>query len=189
MICIFSKKQKMNKLAIVFFFSSTILLFSFIVQTGKKFPELTGETLENKKITVPSDIKGKFALIGLAYSQKAQDDLETWMQPVYTTFIEKSGGPLADSYDVHTYFIPMFTGANQATAATATKKLQKGIDKELLSHVIIYKGEIEKYKTELSLKDKDKPYFFLLDSEGKIVHTTSGPYSDAKMEEIEGFLE
>jgi hypothetical protein len=183
----------MNKIIPIFSLCLFFLLQSafLILQNQKTFPALTGETLEDKKITLPADVKGKFTLIGIAYSQKSQEDLQTWLQPVYTNFIEKPSGNVLfdDSYDINVYFIPMFTGSNEAATGQAKKRLKEGLDKELQPHVLIYKGDISTYKEQLSLNDKDKPYFFLLDEEGKIVYTTSGVYSESKMKKIEELLD
>ena len=167
-----------------------VLLVSMISVKGKLFPSLTAETLESKNITIPKDTKGKYTLVGLAYSQRAQEDLKTWLQPVYDVFIAKPTKPVLfeDGYDVNLYLVLMFTGSNESMVGAAKKKMQE-LDAELKPHVLIYKGDIATYKEELALVEKDKPYFFVMDEEGKIVHTVSGPYSEAKMQKIEGLLE
>ena len=181
----------MKRITILFFSLLSLLAISFTSDNGKTFSSITGENLQSKKINIPNDTKGKYTLIGVAYSQKAQSDLEGWFQPVYTTFIEKPGEDALfdDSYDVNVYFIAMFTGANESMYGPAKKKLQEDLDPELKPHVLLYKGDITKYKTDLSLEDNDKPYFFLLDKEGKIVYTTSGAYTDEKLEKAEELIE
>ena len=159
-------------------------------QMGKTFPELTGENFHDKKIIIPHDTKGKYTLLALAYSKKAEEDLMTWFNPVYTTFIEKSKpGLFNESYDVNIYFIPMFTGVNQAAAGTAKKKMKEGIDQKLFPYLLLYKGELDRYQKELALDRKDTPYFFVLNKEGEIIHASFGPYSEAKMGQIESLLE
>ena len=37
---------------------------------GKMFPDMEAETVEDKKINLPTDTKGKYTLLGLAYSKK-----------------------------------------------------------------------------------------------------------------------
>jgi hypothetical protein len=157
---------------------------------GNVFPLLKAESLDGKSLTIPLDTKGKYSLLGLASSQKAQEDLKTWLQPVYETFIAKSSKPalFEDSYDIHLYLVLMFTGSNEGMVGAAKKKMQQELDPELKPHVLLYKGEVSKYNQELQMTDKDKPYFFLLDEEGKIVHTISGVYTDAKMEKLEELL-
>ncbi len=175
-------------------FLTLVLTTSYIItlaQTGETFPELSGTTLKNKEITVPVDTKGKYTLVGMAYSKKAEDELETWMQPVYSTFIYKPKKPVLfrTEYDVNLFFIPMFTGPNAVIEGKARKKMEGSIDPKLHSYVLLYKGKLKEYKEKLDFEKKDTPYFFVLDEEGTIVYETSGAYTDDKMAEIESYLE
>ncbi len=158
---------------------------------GKPFPNMTAETVDDTKIELPQSVSGKYTLLGLAYSKKSEDELNTWFQPIFQKFIQKSKGSVFDGfeYDVNVYFIPMFTGVNAAATGTAKKKAVKNVDPNLLPYILFYKGELKTYKEALDFEKKDIPYFFVLDAEGKIVYATSGKFSRAKMDEIEGVLE
>jgi hypothetical protein len=82
---------------------------------GKQFPDMITESVDDKKITLPIDAKGKYTLLGLAYSKKSEDDLNSWLQPVFDKFLRKREGLMANTgYDVNVYFIPMFTGIKSA---------------------------------------------------------------------------
>ena len=175
-------------------FTCLCLLFFFIQSNaqliGKTFPDMIAETTEDKKVSLPQDVKGKYALLGLAYSKRSEDELNTWFNPVFTTFIQKNTGQMAGfNYDVNVYFIPMFTGINAAATGTAKRKAIKNVDPRLLPYILFYKGELKKYKDELDFERKDIPYFFVLDPAGKIVFATDGVYTDAKMESIEAVIE
>jgi hypothetical protein len=169
------------------------LLLSFVATAqvaGKMFPDMEAETVEDKKVKLPQETKGKFTLLGLAYSKKSEEELNSWFQPVFDKFIQKTGGVLAGfSYDVNVYFVPMFTGVNAAATGTAKRKALKNIDPQLLPYVLFYKGELKPYKDALDFEKKDIPYFFVLDPEGKIVYATSGKYTDAKMDKVESAME
>jgi hypothetical protein len=157
---------------------------------GKSFPSMVAETVDDKKISLPESVKGKFTLVGLAYSKKSEDELNSWFQPVFGKFIQKTKGLFSGfSYDVNVYFIPMFTGVNAAATGTAKRKAAKNIDPQLLPYVLFYRGELKTYREALDFEKKDIPYFFVLDPQGKIVYATSGRYSDAKMEAIEENIE
>ena len=157
---------------------------------GKMFPGMVAETVEDKKVTLPNDLKGKYTLLGLAYSKKSEEDLNTWFQPVYQKFIQKSSGLFESfGYDVNVYFVPMFTGVNAAAAGTAKRKAAKNIDPQLLPYILFYKGELNTYKDVLEFDKKDVPYFFVLDKEGKIIYATTGSYTSKKMDEVEEVLE
>lgn len=160
-------------------------------QVGKQFPAMEGESLTNKMVNIPADLEGKYSIIGLAYSKKSEDALKTWFEPAYYQFIHKPDKPslFAGNYDVNVYFVPMFTGAKRPAYKAVMKKVRKSIDEKLLPYVLFYKGELKKYKKELNFKGKDVPYFFIIDGDGKIIHTTSGRYTDAKMSEITDYVE
>ncbi len=157
---------------------------------GKYFPVMEAETVEDKKVTLPEDVKGKYTLLGLAYSKKSEDELNTWFSPVISKFVLKTGGLLAGmGYDVNVYFIPMFTGINAAATGTAKRKALKNMDPQLLPHILFYKGELKPYKEALDFERRDIPYFFVLDPFGKIVYATSGAFSEEKMDKVEEVIE
>jgi hypothetical protein len=159
---------------------------AFAQVIGKQFPLLEGETVEDKKVKLPGDVSGKYTLLGLAYSKKSEDDLNTWFQPVFNKFLQKGTGLMAGmGYDVNVYFVPMFTGINAAATGTAKKKALKSLDPQLFPYILFYKGELKPYKEALDFEKRDIPYFFVLDPSGKIVFATSGAYSDDKMDKVE----
>ncbi len=179
------------KLSHFFFLLLFVCSLSLRAQVvGKIFPDMEAETVEDKKVKLPDNVKGKYTLLGLAYSKKSEDELNSWFQPVFQKFIQKNKG-LFDGfgYDVNVYFIPMFTGVNAAATGTAKKKAVKNIDPNLLPYILFYKGELKTYKDALDFEKKDIPYFFVLDPTGKIVHATSGKYTTQKMDEVEEVLE
>lgn len=179
----------MNRLFVVAVFS--LLISSAQAQVvGKTFPAMEAETVEDKKVKLPGDVAGKYTLIGLAYSKKSEDDLNSWFQPVFQKFIQKTNGVLSGfTYDVNVYFVPMFTGVNAAATGTAKKKASKNIDPQLLPYILFYKGELKTYKEALDFEKRDIPYFFVLDAQGKIVYATSGKYTEEKMDAVEEKIE
>ncbi|MDQ3191170.1 MAG: mitochondrial ATPase complex subunit ATP10 [Bacteroidota bacterium] len=178
----------MKKLILLsFFILSTTISFAQSDVIGKLFPSITAETLTDKQVMIPEDSKGKYTIIGMAYSRDAESDLKTWLNPAYNKFIAKTG--LLDmEIDVNLYFIPMFTGTNIPIAGKAKKSLQEDTDKEFYPHVLFYKGELKTYKKALEFDKKDTGYFFLLDRDGKIVWATSGRFTQKKMDALEDII-
>jgi len=157
---------------------------------GKMFPVMEAETVEDKKVKLPDAVKGKYTLLGLAYSKKSEDELNSWFQPIFQKFIQKNTGVFESfGYDVNVYFVPIFSGINAAATGTAKKKAIKNVDPNLLPYLLFYKGDVKPYKEALDFEKKDVPYFFVLDKTGKILYATSGKYTQKKMDEIEGVLE
>ncbi len=153
---------------------------------GIVFPNMPTETVDDKKVSLPADTKGKYTLLGLAYSKKAEDELNTWFNPVFNKFIKKAGGLMEGmGYDVNVYFVPMFTGVNAAATGTAKRKALKNTDPQLLPYILFYKGELKSYKEALDFEKRDTPYFFVLDENGVIRFATSGGFTEEKLDQVE----
>lgn len=149
-----------------------------------KFPELTGETLSGTAISIPSGTSGKLTLVGMAYSKKSEGALKSWFTPLYDKFILKRGIFDAD-YDLNLYFVPMFSGLKKAAYESTLKKLKESNRKDLFDNILFYKGDLEPYKTDLKLEEKEKPYLFLLNTAGEVVYKTEGKFTESKLEALE----
>jgi hypothetical protein len=159
-----------------------------MAQPGKRFPSLSGETLESQTFSIPDSSFGKITLVGMAWSRKAEDVLTTWYTPMYDKFVLKRG--IFDSrYEVNMFFVPMYTGMKKVAYDIALKQLRESNRKDLFPHILFYKGSLEPYETPLNLKDDSMPCLFVLDEEGIIIYATQGLYSDKKMEAIETILD
>ncbi len=181
--------KMLNRVCAVAFALATLSMsVTALAQVGDQFPDLSGLKVNGKEVTLPADGAGKYTLIGMAYSKKSEDDLKSWYGPVYNKFVHKAeGGGLFDSfgYDVNVYFVPMFTGIKSAAEPAARKKALKKMDPRLHDNVLFYRGKLKPYKDKLDFEKKDIPYFFVLDPNGKIVHATSGAFSDRKLDRVE----
>ena len=154
---------------------------------------MEAETVEDKAVTLPQDAQDRTTLVVMAYSKKAEKDLNSWLSPLFSTFIQQkvSNESLfaGFAHDIDVYVVPMFTGIKAAAQGTAKRKAAKDLDKRLIPYVLFYKGQLKPYKEALEFDKKDVPYLFLLDGNGKIVYATSGAYSSQKLTEIEEKVE
>ena len=173
-------------------------IFSIVVggaahaQLGKPFPNMECKTLDEVKISLPIGLIGKKSVLCLAYSQKAQEKLQTWLSEAIPKFVlrseENSLIPL-EPYNVNTYFIAMYTGANKVAATNASAQIKSNVDKLLYSYILIYAGDLEPYKTKLNMINKDDPYVFVLDHKGNVEYMYNGAYNANAMNEIETLIE
>jgi len=156
---------------------------SLFAQKGQ-FPKLDGHSLEGTAVTIPLAKTEKFTIVGLCFKRSAEDDLKTWIQPMYDVFVAKANssdfGDVANYYDVNYFFIPLISGfkkaANDFKAAT---------QKDLWKNVIDCDTDIKLLKEQLKPSNDDVPYFYVIDTKGKIIEIVSGKYSEAKMDKIQ----
>jgi hypothetical protein len=175
----------MKKLIVFLFISAAAITTSF-AQMGKPFPHLDSKKLNGQLFSLPDSVKGKYTIIGIAFSKKAEESLKTWYQPAYQTFIQKKKTMFASEvYNVNTYFVAVVTGTNKVAGGDIVKTIQAQTQKELQPYILTYIGEFASYKKSLNITENDEPYFFVLDEKGIISYITSGPYTAKKLEEIE----
>ena len=92
-------------LGLFFLFIPTILLG----QQG--IPTFTAEDLNGQKVNIPNDMIDKKSLIGFAFTPKNQDQLATWIQPVYDELLDTNS--LASMvYDVNVVLVVCFNKTN-----------------------------------------------------------------------------
>ena len=123
---------------------------------GKMFPDLTGESFAGKTVNLPKDTKGKMTVIGVCFSKAAEEDLKTWLNPMYNTFVEKkdtsSFFSATVSYDANFYFIPMLNKVNQIFEKGSKEKIKGGTDKEFWPYLVFYNGAIKPYKEDFEIE-------------------------------------
>ncbi len=160
------------------------LSLSFFAQVKGTFPTLAGHTLEGTSITLPLAGTKKFTIIGLCFKRSAEENLKTWIQPMYDTFVAKAKGTdyfdVANYYDVNYYFIPLISGFKKAAA-----DFKAATQKDLWKNVIDCDTDIKVLKEQLKPADENIPYFYVLDTNGKIIEVVSGKFTEDKMDKIQ----
>lgn len=153
-------------------------------QVKKNFPILSGHTLEGSSISLPISGTKKFTIVGLCYKRSAEEDLKTWIQPMYDVFVARPKGTdyfdVASYFDVNYYFIPLISGFKKAAA-----DFKAATQPDLWKNVIDCDTDIKLLKEQMKPADEGVPYFYVIDVSGKIVEVVSGKYTDAKMDKIQ----
>jgi len=160
------------------------LSISFFAQVKGNFPALSGHTLEGTATTIPLVGTKKFTIVGLCYKRSAEEDLKTWIQPMYDVFVAKPNGTdyfdVASYFDVNYFFIPLISGFKKAAA-----DFKAATQKDLWKNVIDCDTDIKLLKEQLKPTDDNVPYFYVIDLKGKIVEVVTGKYTEAKMDKIQ----
>ncbi len=158
---------------------AAVLLISSVTmaQTGKKFTLLSGKTLNDKVLTLPEAAKGKMTIIGLASSIDAQNDLQSWFEPL-------DDQNFFSDPDVNTFFVAATGGLSAANMKSVKDAGREAVLEEMYDLVMFYSGDKNKLNADLEVKDNKKPCIFVIDAEGKIVFHYEGKYTEKKLDEI-----
>lgn len=148
------------------------------------FPKMDGHTLEGTSISIPIVNTKKYTVVGICYKRSAEEDLKTWIQPMYDVFVAKPKGTdyfdVASYFDVNYYFVPLISGFKKAAA-----DFKAATQPDLWKNVIDCDTDIKLLKEQMKPTDDNIPYFYVIDTTGKIVEVVSGKYSEAKMDKIQ----
>lgn len=157
---------------------------SLAAQTKTNFPSLSGHNLDGGSVSIPLAGTKKFTIVGLCYKRSAEEDLKTWIQPMYDVFVAKAKGTdyfdVANYYDVNYFFIPLISGFKKAA-----NDFKASTQPDLWKNVIDCDTDIKLLKKQLKPASDDVPYFYVIDTNGKITEIVSGKYSEAKMDKIQ----
>lgn len=164
------------------------LTLSLYSQVGDQFPDIEVFDLDENLISIPEDSKGKFTLVGVAFSEDAQDDLYTWSDPVFQRFMNDDNLN-SMVYDPNVYLILMFGGVNAVVYNKAKERITNDTDETLKDNVVLYKGNMKDYRKALKMKDRKLPYFFVLDRNGEIIYEAKGRYNSAILEKVAELIE
>lgn len=153
---------------------------------GSVFPLLEAEDLQGREVNLPEAFEKEYALVGLARSKKAEEDLGSWQKPIYNKFVAKTG--MMDAvFDVDVFFIPVFAGASKAAKGKVVKKLRENNEALVADHLLVYAGSSDPMDA-LKMSDKKVPYFYLTNAEGVVLWSASGRFRQKHMDEIENVL-
>jgi hypothetical protein len=126
---------------------------------GKRFPEVTADSLAKTRESIPKSAKGKVTLVAVAFMQQSQPQLDSWLGP----FAERFGGKDGFTF----YEVPMISSGYKFMRLVIDSGMRGGIPKEKHKNVVTMYGDVEKYMKELNLEAR-YGYAFLLDKEGII---------------------
>ena len=142
---------------------------------GKRFPEVTAESLAKTPESIPDSAKGKVTLIAVAFLQQSQPQLDSWLGP----FEEKFGGKEGFTF----YEVPMISSGYRFMRMVIDSGRRGGIPKYKHKNVVTMYGDVEKYMNELNLEAR-YGYAFLLDKEGIIRWQGQGFSSPESLKEL-----
>ncbi len=142
-------------------------------RADNRFPEVTGKALTGDAVTLPTDLEKPFTFLAVAFLQKQQADVDTWIPKMEA--IEDARNDFAF------YELPTIRKMNVFTRWFIYRGMRGGIpsDRARTRTVTLHidKGP---FKKSLGIEDEGKIYLFLVDGAGEVVWKTEGLWAEEK---------
>tara|TARA_R110000737_G_scaffold31940_6_gene50351 strand:+ start:591 stop:1118 length:528 start_codon:yes stop_codon:yes gene_type:complete len=128
--------------------------------TGQIFPTVTGQSLEEVAVTIPSDFDDDFTLLLIGYVQNSQFDIDRWLIGLDMTETQ-----------VNVYEIPTIAGLfPQMFSTFIDNGMRKGIPKPLWQGVVTVYKDGETVQAFTGNENSANARVVLLDKNGKVLY-------------------
>lgn len=165
----------------------SLLTFSTSGWSQQRFPEIQVFDFDENASAFPKS-NSSATLIALVFHKKAQDDLESWLEPVYEQILDETGmGSMI--YDGEVRLIIAFTGALKAAKNKAMKKIKASTDRAYDPYLLFYEGDYDPFSLALNSRDKKALHLLVIDGDGNVLEHATGGYSERKFEQLAIHLE
>ncbi|TWX52979.1 hypothetical protein [Colwellia hornerae] len=142
--------------------------------TGKAFPSVTGQTLEENTVNIPADFNKEFTLLLVGYKQNSQFDIDRWLIGLDMTETK-----------VDVYEIPTIQGLfPQMFSTFIDNGMRAGIPKPLWKGVITVYEDGDKVQAFTGNESPNNARVLLLDKNGIIIYFYDDGFSVAALNEL-----
>lgn len=142
------------------------------------FPTITAENLNREQVTLPDDLSGNPALILVAYKQRQQTNVNTWLDRMDEIEAAIPGVRIIESPTIS-------SGRWGWMAGFIDGGMRSGIpDSEARARTITLYTDVSLFNQALMIEDTDTIYTVLLDAEGEVVKVLEGDFSNEKLREL-----
>jgi hypothetical protein len=138
------------------------------------FPTIRAKTLAGRCVVFPQETAGKVGVIFVAFEQGAQQDINTWIDPLIASYLE--------SPDVEYYEIPMISTAYRPVARFIDGGMRGGVPADLHDRTATFYGDRSRFFSAAAITDQTRPYLFVLSRSGRVVYRTDGPVTTDSLE-------
>lgn len=140
------------------------------------FPRITAENLNREEVTLPDDLEGRPALILIAYKQKQQTNVNTWLDRMDEIEAAIPGVQIIETPTIS-------SGKWGWMAGFIDGGMRSGIpDPEARARTITLYTDVSLFNQALNIESVDTIYGVLLDEEGEVVDMVEGDYTPAKLD-------
>jgi hypothetical protein len=140
------------------------------LHVGDDLPQISGQTLSGKQLTLPADAAGKPAVVSFSFSKAGGKDSGLWSDHVEKDF------PAVG----HPYTLMMIEAAPKFVRGMIISGSKKGMSPAAQDRCIAMEKDEDIWKQRIGFVKDDRAYVFLLGPDGRIRWRSSGAFTDAE---------
>ncbi|MBO6514092.1 MAG: hypothetical protein JJ974_09020 [Phycisphaerales bacterium] len=149
-----------------------------VIDDGAYFPRIASENLNGDAVVLPDDLAGDPALVLVAFKQRQQINVNTWLDRLDAIESGIEGGRVIET--------PTISGRKWGwMAGFIDGGMRSGIpDLEARARTITLYTDVSAFREALGLGSVDTIYGVLLDERSRVVDVVEGDFSDAKLQRL-----
>jgi hypothetical protein len=146
------------------------------------FPTVSGSNLERRRLRLPGDLDGELNLLVLAFWQRHQSLVDTWM-PMAKRLEARHEGFAA-------YELPVIQSRSRLSQWFIDSGMRAGIpDRRVRSRTITLYLDKPPFLGALEINNDDTIHTMVVDRSGEVLFRTSGPWSEGAEADLVTLLE
>ncbi len=146
------------------------------------FPTVTGSNLERRRMTLPAGFEGYLNLVVLAFWQRHQALVNTWM-PLAGDLEQRHPGLVF-------YELPVIQKRSRVSQWFIDSGMRAGIpDRRVREHTVTLYVNKPPFLKDLGITDDGTIHPMVVDRAGRILWRASGPLTEAAESDLVDFLE
>lgn len=147
-----------------------------------QFPTVEGSNLSRQRFTLPADIEGDYAVVTIAYEQRQQADVDTWI-PAMRRLVEQYE-------NVIFYELPTIRKLPKIGQAWVDGGMRAGIrDPYTRDTTITLYLDKQPFREALQIAGESRINTLIIDAEGEVYWRADGPATEEKLASLETTLE
>ena len=141
------------------------------------FPEVAGRNINEQQYALPNGFKGQYNLVLMAFTQRHQSAVNTWLDELKT--LEKQYSQL------RVYELPTLPAFPQWQQRQLDNWMSAGIsDPVTRERTITLYTDVDAMKEALNIRNTSRIRLFLVDRNGKVYWQGEGTYSKEQFREL-----
>jgi len=152
------------------------LVCGALAQSSQTMPTIEGESFTGRKVILPSDTRGKVAVLIFGFTKASKEPTGAWADKIQSDLGSRTGFEM--------YQLPVLEDVPRFIRGMVISSMKKGVRENMRDHFAPILRHESELKTLVSYQEKDDAYMVVLDPTGRIVRQTHGPFSDEAYKKI-----